>query len=194
MDNCFDFLKDVNYQSMDAPLSDKELTEFENMNKMSFPDEYRQFLLTVGNGIEIKIDNETSRYVSGIRRPINKRYDKKLAFDFLFDEAFHERINRYPIPQYEDCADDGTDERCCERCPHLDFCIYSYVEDYDVEDYAIYNGAYYICGAGCTYAYYLIVNGKHRGEVWINNEFLDFAPVKKTFTDFLKWVSIADCI
>ena len=103
------------------------------------------------------------------------------------------QANTHDFQLPSDCIDpESEDEDSCLRCHHLDDCFYAYSEELGEFDHMIYNGAYPICYAGCTYMYFLIINGAHKGEVWINNETSDFAPSKKSFGEFLQWVATAE--
>lgn len=189
----FSFLQEIAFEPLDAPLTQEEIILFEQLNGIVIPAEYKQFLVTVGNGIKIDVGKKDCRYVYGIKRPISKRLNRRLKMDFSFEEPYHERLNTHEFQLPSDCIDpEGDLEDSCVKCQHLDNCFYAYAEELDDYDHMIYNGAYPICYAGCTYMYFLIVNGTHRGEVWINNETSDFAPSKKIFGEFLHWVATAE--
>lgn len=149
--------------------------------------------MCIGNGIKISVNGDEERYVRGIRRPVSKRYNRRLKMDFLFNNAYHQRENPNPLPEFKDCLDpEGKTDDACDKCKHLDTCFYAFSDTFDDSNYPYYNGAYPICYAGCTYTYFLIITGEKRGEVWIDNELTDFVPVKQDFVSFLKWVSTAD--
>ena len=193
MTDIFSFLHQVSYVALDAPLTQEEISVFEQLNNIVIPDEYKHFLTMIGNGIQIDIGKKDARYIYGIKRPVSKRLNRRLALKFTFDEPFHERLNTHDFQLPSDCIDpESEDEDSCLRCHHLDDCFYAYSEELGEFDHMIYNGAHPICYAGCTYMYFLIINGAHKGEVWINNETSDFAPSKKSFGEFLQWVATAE--
>ena len=193
MIDCFSFLRQTSYEPLDDPLTQEEISIFEQLNNIVIPDEYKQFLTTIGNGIKIDVGKKDTRYVYGVKRPVSKRLNRRLKMKFTFDEPFHERLNTHDFQLPSDCIDpESENEGSCLRCHHLDDCFYAYSEELDEFDHMIYNGAYPICYAGCTYMYFLIMNGTHEGEVWINNETSDFAPSKKSFGEFLQWVTTTE--
>jgi hypothetical protein len=185
----FSFLQQTTFTPLDAPLSQDEIILFETLNSIVIPEEYKLFLMTIGNGIKIDIDKKDCRYVYGIKRPILKRHNRRLKMDFFFEEPYHQRLSTHDFQLPLDCIDpEGELEGSCIKCRHLDHCFYAFDEKLDDYDHMMYNGAYPICYAGCTYMYFLILNGIHKGEVWINNETSDFAPSKKSFADFLHFI------
>ena len=189
----FSILNKVSFEPLDKPLTPEEISTFERLNSIVLPEEYKYFLTTIGNGIKINVDKKEARYIYGIKRPVSKRSNRRLKIAFSFDEPYHERLNTHNFQLPSDCIDpESEEEGSCLRCKHIDDCFYAYAEDLDEFDHMIYNGAYPICYAGCTYMYFLIINGAHKGEVWINNETSDFAPSKKTFGEFLQWVASAE--
>jgi hypothetical protein len=189
MTHDFFFLEQIPFESLDAPLTQEEITLFEKLNDIVIPDDYKQFLLTIGNGIKINVGQKDVIYIYGIKRPIEKRVNHRLKLKFIFEEPYHERLNTHNFDLPADCIDtDGEFDGSCAKCHHVYDCFYSCPNEFDDYDRTIYNGAYPICYAGCTYTYFLIISGTHKGEVWINNETSDFAPSKKTFYDFLNWV------
>lgn len=195
MKNKFSFLNDVAFELIDTPLSEHEIKEFEELNGIMLPEEYRYFLKYIGNGIVIKKGDKDLRHVNGIRRPMEKRYNNRLALNFIFNKVYHERANSSPIIPFEDCIDpEGESDDSCDKCKHLNECFYAYSDSFDGLNYPYYNGAFPVCYAGCTYTYFLVVSGKRRGEVWIDNELMDFVPVRQSFSSFLKWVCVSECI
>ena len=184
--NLFDFLADVNYRVVEPPLTEDEISKLEELNEINFPGEYRQFLTTIGNGIKIDRGERGTRYIYGFPRPIEKHVNRRYKWDFIFETAYHRREKTHKFSFPEDCLDiDDHDEEICKQCRHKDSCFYSDAGDLDDYDNVIYNGACPLCYAGCTYTYFLVLNGSHRGEVWINNEDDDFAPTKASFSEFL---------
>ena len=186
----FGFLQDVNYRVVEPPLTEEEVSKLEELNEIKFPDEYRQFLTMIGNGIKIDLGDRDTRYIYGFPRPIERHINRRYKWDFIFETAYHRHLHTHEFSFPDDCIDiDDYDEEICKKCRHMDFCFYSDAGDVDDFDNVIYNGACPLCYAGCTYFYFLVLNGSHRGEVWINNEKDDFAPSKSSFCEFLKWVA-----
>ncbi|MBR2895911.1 MAG: SMI1/KNR4 family protein [Oscillospiraceae bacterium] len=190
MHELFSFLHHTIYEVLDAPLTSEEVSKFERLNNISLPEEYKYFLTTIGNGIRLHLhsflDEVEERTIYGIPRPVSAQYNRRLALEFPFDEPYHEHLDTHDFDYPEDCIDPDGDS--CEGCHHFDHCFHVYPETLDTFDHMIYNGTTPILYAGCAYTYFLILSGKHRGEIWINNELEDFAPAKPSFSAFLHWV------
>ena len=185
----FSFLQEIEYQVCDKTLSCQEIIEYEELNNIVLPNDYKYFLMNIGNGIKIHFA-KTDHYIKGIKRPISKRYNKRLARTFIFNEAYHKRLQTHNFEIPSDCPDPQLEsDDYCNDCLHFYDCFWAFPENaFDDYNHMIYNGTYPICYAGCTYTYFLIITGQHRGEVWINNETSDFAPAKNSFISFLQWI------
>jgi hypothetical protein len=66
--------------------------------------------------------------------------------------------------------------------------------DEDSYEDAFFDGTYFLVSAGCTYSYHLIMNGPHRGEVWMADNGYYFVPISKSFSEFLKYLLTAEII
>ena len=190
------FLKYIKYKPLDAPLSSKEIETFEKLNNVSLPEDYKYFLMNIGNGVRLFVGTnpfQNGRVVFGIERPVCKRYNKMLQKDCIFDEPFDDRVTRKPTDLFDDCIDPVRiyNDIKCGKCPHFDLCPFAYGDSDDDRPY--YSGLYPLTHAGCTYVYYLIVKGKHRGEVWMDNDGSAFVPMKSSFSEYLKWLAYTDC-
>ena len=195
----FDFLKNVKYKPLEKALTDKEVEEFEKLNNVTLPEDYKYFLTHIGNGICIINDNYpykswnprgANRQIWGIERKKLFEKNDSLAKNFLFDKPFLRRDGAKPLDWFVDCINPLLDNDAnCEKCGHFKVCPFVCVEALDTYQLPYYNGALPICYAGCTYRYCLVLTGGHRGEVWMDNELDDFVPSKPSFCEFLAWVS-----
>lgn len=194
----FEFLKNVNYVPLSRPLTQKEIRDFEQMNNIFLPDDYKHFLTHIGNGIKIKVSlNKYSwfhygkqRIVKGINLKTINKIHKLLSEEFLFDNPFSSLDGEKPTDWFVDCENPLLrNDELCNKCNNKYECPFACTDkicnDYG---YPYYRGVFPICYAGCTYEYYLVLTGKHCGEVWLDNDGQTFDPIEQTFTDFLKWV------
>jgi len=200
-------LDSLSYQIKEPVLSEEEILNFERNNEITLPDDYRYFLMNIGNGIIIK-NVPSELYLGGIKRPIEKQINKRLKLDFPFKETY-KSSDEYPDYYHQGknfkgdtCItakqklkyNDTEALNMCRNCKHLDECNDAdwkvfHGEDFDgyldEDSIPYYNGSLCILDMGFEDQYRIILNGPHRGEVWINYWELEFSPVTKTFYDFL---------
>lgn len=136
------------------PIDERNVEQFEKNFGIRLPEEYRNFIINVGNGI------------SGIAHGIKvHEYDPEygfLACDFQYEEDFKVDCD---VPDW-----DGD----CEECPGYKTCKSAcWVDGYDYQNfnYKDYQkGSLFLVYDGCTYSDRLVVSGKMRGSVWDDNE------------------------
>lgn len=186
--------ENLNYEVIDTCLSNDEIMCFERNNKITFPEQYREFLLYIGNGVKFKNGN----IIKGIKRPIEKQFYKRIQYRFLFKEGWNEYLHispkAYPryddrFPQYEDCVDPVNLESGCKECPHYMECIDTCYDEnllYDQTDNAYFNGCYDISGA-----FYLVVTGDSKNQIWHAAECDSgvFNPAHSCFYEYVQYVA-----
>lgn len=186
----FNFLKKIKYEKIEDNLSQTEIETFEKTNNISLPEDYKYFLMHIGNGVRITMPNGKERIVNGIKRPNLYNHNKLLSQPFIFDKAFLHTENQDPVEWFKDCINpELDDEEICSKCRHFDKCPFAYADSLDIDSMPYYSGVISICHAGCTYQYCLVLTGNHFGEIWMDNELRDFIPSKRTFAEFIKWVA-----
>lgn len=200
-DDLFDFLKDEKYTIKPNPVcTESQVKSIENAGATRLPSEYRRFLLEVGNGIAFQSRSVFGNSDSGDYERIfgiPSKYTESMrlyALPFRFDEPFHSYISLNPYAkqknEYDDCYYNHEEtediDNACIACKHKRVCTDFFSDETDTYEYPFFNGTLMLHYAGCTYTYHLILNGKHRGEVWIANETYDFVPVAKSFSEFLR--------
>lgn len=204
LEGLFDCLDELECEVQDV-LTEEQISYFEKINDITLPVQYRQMLLIEGNGLRIHYNTPKDsvfkgeihfRTVSGIKW--NKRFgNNRLAKPFMFTEAYDERDNNLPYPQFEDCGrdEDWLPEGVCYACDHKYDCIHVDPSIYRDNLYTpFYNGTLELLYAGCTYSYHLILNGPFRGEVWISDENVRFNPYAKSFKEFLEKLCTVEII
>jgi len=195
------------YKVKDRVLTEEEISIYEANNKITLPEDYRYFLMNVGNGIIIKngIFEMTLGY---IERPIDKNINNRLKLEFPFNEPY--KLN-YDYPKYyyegknfknQEClvAKDNlkyTDKEAiekCKGCPYVDECndaewqvFYDDIFEGYLDEGTVpyHNGSIVILNMGFEDEYRLIITGSHKGEVWLNYWETEFVPVTKTFYELI---------
>ena len=193
----FDFLRDYDIVPEQKCLEDR-LIAFEKVNDTRFPVEYRRFLLEIGNGIRIPRPSSRTyssngyRYVVGLPKKLKK--EPELSKSFLITDRYDETTKELYISP--DCYLENSDTNCidniCMCCSYREICPL-YMDEDSNED-AFFDGTCFLVSAGCTYSYHLIMNGPHRGEVWLADNGNYFVPISKSFSEFLKYLLTAEMI
>ena len=57
------------YVPLDAPLTQEEISTFEQINNIVIQDEHREFLTTIGSEIKIDVRKKEVWYIYGIKCP-----------------------------------------------------------------------------------------------------------------------------
>lgn len=189
-------------------LTEEQIAHFEEINQIKLPIQYREMLLTEGNGLRIHYKTPEDsvfrgevhhRIISGIKWD-EKFPNDRLSRPFIFGQKIKGDIDELPFPQFNDCLRHTVSdcEGVCRICDHRKECIYSLTEParfgLPYRNTPFYNGTLELVDAGCTYSYHLILNGPHRGEVWFSDENLVFFPWSKSFKEFLHWICTAESI
>ena len=156
--------------------------------------------MEIGNGIYypsrqcIEPDQGSDlKEISGIPTKPSKAV-QLFSMPFRFDDAYHSYESQNPYADhahsYDDCFYNHKEtediDNACTACKHKRECPEFFSDELDIYEYPFFNGTLLLHYAGCTYTYHLILNRKHRGEVWLANETNDFSPVAKSFTEYLR--------
>lgn len=202
-----ELLDGLEYEIKDKVLTEEEVVIFEENNGITLPEDYRYFLMNVGNGIIIK-NGKFEMVLGRLERPIETNINKRLKLEFPFSEPY--KLS-YENPSYYYEGKNFKDKEClvakkklkymnsealeiCKNCSYLDECNDAewkvfYERDFDgyLDEGTVpyHNGSMPILDMGFEDVYRLILNGEHKGEVWLNNWETEFVPVTKTFYDFL---------
>ncbi|MCH5198644.1 MAG: hypothetical protein J1E34_07025 [Oscillospiraceae bacterium] len=184
------FFNELSYEILDSCLTKDEIHCIEENNGVKIPEQYRDFLLYIGNGIKLNSGN----IIRGIRRPVHKFKSKRISYRFLFLEGMNMYYNieekPYPrydnaFPQYEDCFDPVELENGCKECKHYMECIDTLYNDNPFNDYqdnAYFNGCFDMKDTRK-----LIFTGDARGQVWRSPE-EDSGVLYPEFKDFFEYV------
>lgn len=200
-------LNGLEYKVKGSVLTQEEIRTFEKNNEIVLPEDYRYFLMNVGNGIVIK-NGIYDLVVGYLERPIEKNINKRLKLEFPFQEQY-KLSDDYPEYYYKgrnfkdekclvaetklDYKDDVAIEKCRE-CPYVNECNDAdwqvfYDEKFDgyLKEGSVpyHNGSLVICDMGFEDIYRLILTGEHKGEIWLNVWGTEFIPITKSFYDFL---------
>lgn len=157
---------------MKPPLSSAALESFEDAHHVRLPEDYRAFLLHVGNG-------GAGPYYGIL--PLQ-------SWDDIYHDELEDELNEDP---------DVIGRALVAPCPIEDNLIFDGWEDSEENyrwnyrlphyEYSPFQGTITICDQGCTYYSILVVSGNARGRVC--NVDLDWcvAPNLAPFPDFLSW-------
>lgn len=184
------FFSELSFECLDACLTENEIASFENNNNVKIPEQYRYFLLHIGNGIK----TSNGKIICGLRRPVHKYHLKRISYRFLFKEGINDYLKIEPkpyprydekFPQYEDCHDTINLKNGCKECNHYMECIDTCYDEnplYDPEDNAFFNGCFDLHDSRL-----LIFTGDSRGQVWRYPE-ADSGVLYPEFKDFFEYV------
>ena len=171
---------------LSPPLSPEEISRMEAEHKMTLPEEYRAFLLELGDG-------GTGPYY-GIQPLANAIKYSDIARDpATLSKRFP--LNK-PLLLFDECVGEGTwddyyrrietDEKYYDKVQR---CISRFNKPYYTQ------GTLYLCDYGDAIAFRLVVTGRESGNMWIEDragDFGGFFPLShegkgETRTTFLKW-------
>jgi hypothetical protein len=130
-------------------ISAADVADYEQQKSISIPEEYRQFIIEVGNG-----GAGPFLGISGI--PTEWDLDD-LAAPFIYTKRTLDRSNSCVLQQID--ALDESDANFDEEYDRLTL-------QYWTETNA--NGALHICEYGCALRFFLALNGVERGNIWFN--------------------------
>ncbi|MGE6220002.1 SMI1/KNR4 family protein [Nubsella zeaxanthinifaciens] len=144
------FGSDTHEYNLNPAKTEEELMKFETENQITLPDEYREFLLFVGNGgagpyygleplehgREVDLDYVSGKYLLDLSKP------------FQFTEPWN--------VEFEEADDDNYEE----------------IEQQKIENYydnKFSNGLLRISNFGCGVRMNIVVNGKEKGNIWVDD-------------------------
>lgn len=149
------------------PLSEEQIASFEKVFHVKLPDEYRNFIKTVGDGgagpgygLFPLVDNAKNSQHPFLNAP------------FLLE-------NDFDLGTYEE--EQPCDSMDCKTCAHKETCLTC---ETGIDSFKYQQGTLAICFEGCTYYMRLVMNGAMRGELWAESE---GDGLKRTSFGFLEW-------
>ncbi|MFB2919060.1 SMI1/KNR4 family protein [Aerosakkonema funiforme] len=137
--NFKNFGSELHKYQLNPCLSEAEIQAFEAKNRITLPDDYRNFLLEVGNGgagpgcyglVKLEVNKEISEGEN----------DYYLSQPFLLKKAWN--------------------------CPHL---LNPGEEFVDIDEDKLTQGTMYVANYGCDIHSRLVITGEQRGTIWIND-------------------------
>lgn len=142
---------------LNPPLAESDVVAFEAAHRTKLPEEYRQFLLTVGNGGagpyyglfrlgEMDDGFSHAPWVEG-------EFVGNLAAPFPHRAAWNDLSGE---PDYDDCDEEGF-ERSLDEFEARYF------------DSKLVDGAVPVCHRGCALRQWLVVTGPEAGNVWCDD-------------------------
>jgi hypothetical protein len=157
---------------MNAPLSEGELAAFETKHGVALPEDYREFLLRVGNG------------GAGPYYGVFKLGEMDDGFGFGPWGDFVGDLSK-PFPHTEawnDLTGAPPDFVGAEDSPEEEE-YYRQMDEFQEKYFSggIMNGAIPICHMGCALRLWLIVTGPEKGNIWEDNR-ADEAGIKPLHT------------
>lgn len=139
-----------------SPLPEQEVLEFETLHHVRLPDDYRQFLLRVGNG------GAGPCYGVFKLGEIDDGFDYgpwdgfigELAEPFPHTDAWNDLTGQ---PEH---SSDGDEERYESLLEIFEKCYWATQQ---------VNGAIPICHRGCALRFWLVITGSESGNVWCDD-------------------------
>jgi hypothetical protein len=165
---------------LNSPLSEKEVCAFEKHHGIQLPDDYRTFLLRVGNG-GAGPDYGLFKLGEMDDGPDFDSFIGDLSQPFLHTEAWNDLTG-----EPDELPDDADEEIEAEYERQLEAFDEVYWNPH------IMDGAIPICHQGCALRLWLVVSGPEKGNIWEDNR-ADTAGIKPLQTDtktrftFLEW-------
>lgn len=178
IEKLFPVLKEIDY-FYQKPVDDSFAADFEKINRVHIPEQFRAFVVYVGNAVKFTSDRTNFKYViNGL--PMTKkgkpRKSAALSMPFPFDrdwtlQFYDDKFELYNT--FEDCLLRLNPENdiCCDMCKYGEICIDSlagYIDEYNLPER---NGSLMLVDMGCGMEYRLVMNGPHFGEVWFFDEY-----------------------
>lgn len=165
---------------LNACLTEEQVINFEHLNNIRLPYGYREFLIDVGNG-----GAGPAYGLNGI--DVNEQKQSRLSERFLLDEGY--QLEDEEEKGYN-CLLDYEFDGTCTKCDRKDFCLQSTLYyGKDTDEYRYNNGTMIIVFTGCTYYNRLVLNGKHLGEIWCENQGEGLIPSFDNFLNYYnKWL------
>ncbi len=160
----------INYV-MAETATEEELKKFEDEHKIKLPEDYREFLLKIGNGGAgpfyglfslqdgtERADEDSSQEGDQITNALEK--------DFPISNKAVEKF----VDSYNAYIAEGDDDK---------------VQYFDVPEPM--TGVISLCDYGCGWTYILVVKGEQVGKVWFAGDYLSPCPIDKVQWSFLDW-------
>jgi len=159
--------------SMNAPLSEAKVSAFEAQHRISLPDEYREFLLRIGNGgagpyygifplgkidgsYDVKPWHENDGFVGVLSEP------------FALTTSWNDLTGKPP----DDLVDDDDGE------------YWKQMDEFEKRYWgtSLMNGVVPICHEGCALRIWIVVTGDQAGRLWRDRraEFRGLEPLLTT--------------
>jgi len=143
------FGADHHHYEFNPPLTLEDVSSFEERNRISLPEDYRDFVLNVGNG-------GAGPYYGIYPLRLDYNVDHRMKGDNQIDLSA-------PFPHSKDWDQDWVNE--------IDWDAGEKPDDDLLNDYfdtKHISGALCICHYGCSDFVLLVVNGKDKGNIWID--------------------------
>ena len=139
-------------------LDENEISAFEEKHSVRLPEDYRTFLIDIGNGgSELFKLGEMDNSFDFQPWEENDGFIGTLAEPFQYSEAWND-LSGYPV--YEAGKED--DEEWLEEYDHQR-------DLFDQEYFIPLNGALPIAHLGCAIRLWLVITGPERGNVWYDD-------------------------
>ncbi len=141
--NFQNFGSELHRYQLNPCLTESEIQFFEEKNRITLPEDYRNFLLEIGNGgagpgyglLELKVKNEKE-----ITEVIQEGYDNYLSQPFLLEKAWNYRHLLDPDEEFVEIDEDK-----------------------------LIQGTINVTHYGCDIYARLVITGNQRGTIWIND-------------------------
>ncbi|WP_422857772.1 tetratricopeptide repeat protein [Flagellimonas sp. S174] len=170
-------LKGHQYDWSPDPISLNQIQQIEEYYEIDLPYEYKLFLSTIGNGglgptyyplYALNKSIQTFNLSSFKSQfPLDKLWLRCGTKESFYKNWDLEDFNDKDLPLYEDCLDDCKNDLIWAGILKEDDSVEEYI--YDLQDnYEETDGTLRIGHSGCGLDFHLVLNGKHRGEVWHN--------------------------
>lgn len=145
---------------VNPPLSEEEIIAFEAQHKVKLPEDYRQFLMRVGNG-EAGADYGVfplGKMDDGFRLAPWGDFVGDLSKPFPHTQAWNDLTGE--PPDFEGELDSPEEDEYWEQQEAFDEIYWNPSN---------MNGAIPICHLGCALRLWLVVNGPEKGNIWQDN-------------------------
>lgn len=188
--------KDIIFKSLATQIDISVLSEFETLNQVEIPIEYKRFLTEIGNGTGDTWESAGIGPDLGILKVIFHKDQCLILGDILIDlQTPFPFADAYNLENWEELAEqfsqwlekyntefrDKLFQRIEPTTEEFERFIQHHGEnprDQYYENFEL-NGILPICGIGCGEYYFLVITGPSKGEIWIDSRDLwgGIAPV-----------------
>ena len=177
--------KEIIFKSLEPPIDEKIIDEFEKNNNIEFPIEYKLFLTKIGNGTGKTWDDAGIGPDCGILKITFENNQCFIMGDIEINlQIPFQYIKEYNLDNWEELADKFSNwEENYEDEFKNELSQFREPTDEEYEKFIEINGEnpqneYYkkletngilpICGTGCGEYYFIVITGKSKGEIWID--------------------------